>query len=163
MIDFGVSLIGERRVAERFDRFPEASRAALLGVITRLTAQLEGAVVAAVPSRTGALRATIRSGVENKERAIRGWVSMAGGDKNAVLKAMALEYGSNKKISVSEHRRAVDTVFGRAVAPYEQLVAAHSRTTNIVAQRFLRDPLAAMAADALAQMKAAVGQASAAA
>ena len=158
-MNLGLSVIGERRNAERFDQFPEFARAALADRISKITAGLDAAVLAAVPVRTGRLQGEVESGVENTANRVRGWVSLAGGSDFA--KAAALEYGSHRGINVDAYRRTVTSVFGRAVAPTQQIIAAYTRVTDLVAERFLRDPLDAISADAFAQMRGAIEEAAA--
>jgi hypothetical protein len=155
-------LIGERRVALRFLAFPENARAALLKVITTYQAQLQAAIAAKIPQgRTGAIRAALQGGVDSTTNKVRGWVSLAGGDrKTVILPAVALEYGSHAAIKVkAKQDRILYTVYGRYIAPMLVDVEAYNRTTNIAAQRFMRGPLDQLAKPAVNAMAAALADA----
>jgi len=161
-MDVGVKLIGERRVALRFEKFPDFARANLLAVITDYQARLQEAIAAKIPrGRSGKIAAALEGGVEDNSTKVRGWVSLAGGDRLTVLlPAIALEYGSNRAIKVAAREgRGLKTVYGRYVAPMLVNVSAYDRQTNIAAQRFLRGPLDELSSSAIAAMEKAVASA----
>jgi len=161
-MELGTSLIGERRVARRFQNFPEAARRKFEAVIKDYQNRLFSAINAKIPrGRTGAIAAALQGGVDSTPYKVRGWVSLAGGDRNKViLPALALEYGSNTSIKVKEKEgRLLYTVYGRYISPMLVNVGAYERTTNIVAQRFLRDPLDAMSGQVMSGLKQALADA----
>jgi hypothetical protein len=157
-MEVGVKIIGDRRIALRFEEFPEQARAALVEVVTDLQRDLQDSVRAAMPKdHTGKLSASLAGGVENSPTRVRGWVNVAGKNRALILQAMALEYGSHANIAVSAKAgRRLSTVYGHYISPIEVLVGAYNRTANIEAVRFLRGPLADMAEAALERMSQAV-------
>jgi hypothetical protein len=155
----GVSITGDRKLVERFEKFPEFAREALLERIKILTDRLAAATRAEMPHKTGSLINELRQGIENNPNRIRGWVSLAGASKKDVLRAQALEYGSHKTIAVQAYTRNVDRVFGKLTGPFSQVVGAYRRQTDIVEQRFLRNPVAAMQEAVVADLKAAIEKA----
>lgn len=151
----GVRLSGERRVALRFEQFPEVARTALLDVVTRYQGALQDGVASKIPAGTGKLLASLSGGVENNPKKIRGWVNVGGKDRNLILEAMALEYGSHRPPKSMEVR-GYTTTTGR-------IVSAYKRGTNIMAQMFLRGPLASMSETFLDDAEKALEQATQAA
>ena len=71
-------------------------------------------------------------------------------------KAASLEYGSHRALVVKAHQAKLSHFWSRAVSPIMVDVAAHGRTPNIQEQRFLRNPIEAMRAEAIAEMRAAL-------
>lgn len=150
-----------RRAGLKFDSFPVAAHDALLERITALTGQLEARVLARVPSASGKLREMVQSFVDDKGTKISGKVKViSGSNKSDHGKAAALEYGAHGRFQVQAYQRVVSNVFGRAVAPTTQFIAAYGRTANITEQRFLRGPLAEMRAQIVAELRAAIAEAS---
>lgn len=151
---FGVVVTGARRVALRFEQFPEIARAHFLEVITALQAQMQTAITAAIPKRTGRLAASVTGGVENSPTKVRGWVNVAGKDRKLILQAAALEYGASGVVKVkAKEGRQLYTVYGRYINPMLVNVDAYSRQADIIAQRFMRGPLEAMAPAAASQLQ----------
>jgi hypothetical protein len=161
-MEVGIQLIGDRRVALRFDKFPEIAREKLLAVITQFQGNLFSAIQAKIPrGKTGNIANALEGGVENSKYKVRGWVSLMGGDVNKViLPAAALEYGSNSSITVkAKEGRVLRTVYGRYINPMLVNVSSYDRTTNIAAQRFMRGPLEDMSSSAINAMSQAVQEA----
>jgi len=159
-MQIGVKVIGERRVALRFETFPDIAHDKLLEVVTDFQQQLQSAVADKIPVKTGALASTVDGGVENGPNRVRGWVNVAGKDRAKILQAVALEYGSNKGIQVKEKAgRTLRTVYGHYIAPMQVLVGAYTRQSNIAAQMFLRAPLEQLGAPFLDAAEAAVNAA----
>lgn len=161
MIGYKAQITGALRVALRFDRFPELAHDGLRAKIESLTGDLAGAVDAAIPrGKTGRLAAQLHSGVDDSPNRVRGWVSLSGGDAAIIKQAAALEYGSRgSRFKVKSYTRTLDHAFGRMTAPFDQIVAAYSRTGGLEAEDFLRGPLRDRASGALAEMNAVVEQA----
>jgi hypothetical protein len=157
MVDFGFTVTGERKTQIRFDQFPQKAHDTLLRRITALTSQLEARVKMAAPAGTGKLRGAIVQHVyDERVDRIRGRVTFSGD----YAKAAALEYGAHNRTSVAAHPMNLDHVFLRRLqAPISVTVAAHSRTPNITAHRFLRDPMGAMQAQIAAELHQAVEEA----
>ena len=75
---------------------------------------------------------------------MRGWVNVGGKDKALILQAAALEYGADANVKVkAKAGRGLKTVYGRYINPMQVNVGAYDRQANIIAQRFMRDSLAA--------------------
>ena len=160
-MSIGVQIIGERRIALRFEEFPEFARSKLKDAITKLQAKLMSAVSDRVPKGpSGKLAASVAGGVEDSPNKVRGWVNVAGRDRALILQAVALEYGSHKTIKVAEKAgRGLSTVYGHYISPIQVLVGAYTRTTDIAAQRFLRGPLADLSTEAMGAMTNALQEA----
>lgn len=146
-----IQITGDRDVGLRFDQFPQQIHAKLLGTITSLTERLYGQVRAATPKRTGRLQSEIAQHVYDSEDRIAGVVSVDA----EFAKAGALEYGARGRSRITEHSMRLDHVFAnRLSGPISVMVEAHSRQMNLVAERFLRGPEGAMAAEAVAELQA---------
>ena len=157
MIDYKVGLSGDTRVALRFSEFPSLAHDGLRRKIEALTSELADEVFAAIPRKTGKLAAQLKSGIDDSENRIRGWVSMSGANAELVKQAAALEYGSrNAKFQVKSYERTIEQMFGHMIDPLSQVVDAYMRTGGLAAEDFLRGPLHAGAEHALAEMNAAV-------
>ena len=156
-MQFGVRVIGERRIALRFEQFPEIARAKFVEIITTFQQNMQALVESKIPKRSGRLAASITGGVESTKDKVRGWVNVGGKDKALILQAAALEYGADSSVKVkAKAGRGLKTVYGRYVNPMQVNVSAYSRQANIVAQRFLRDSLAAQNPAVLDAMEAAL-------
>jgi hypothetical protein len=156
MADFGIELVNDQRVNLRFDRFPEAVHDRLLATLKSLEARLEAAVLAAEPSATGRMRSLSGGRVYDHGNRIAAVVGVRTDNESDARKAAALEYGSHRALQVRAHEAKLAHFWNRAVNPIMVEVRAHSRTPNIQQQRFLRDPIQAMRADAIAEMRAAL-------
>jgi hypothetical protein len=160
MIDYSARVVGDTRVALRFDRFPDLAHNALREKMETLTEVLHGDVETLVPrGATGRLAAQVKSGVQDDPNRIRGWVSLAG-DAALARQAAALEYGSRStKFSVKSYTRTLDQAFGKLTEPFDQVVEAYRRAGGLEAVEFLRGPLREDAPGALAELNAAVERA----
>lgn len=151
-MDIGIALVGDRRVALRFDKFPERVHSELLERITALTEKLRDRVIAAEPERTGKLKAHTTSSIEDRATRIVGRVTITG----EFGKAGALEYGAHATTRVKAHLARLDHVFGKMIEPTMVMVAAHSRHVNIAEHKFLRGPLAAMQEEIIESLRQAL-------
>jgi len=155
-MDITPTLAGQREVGLSLDAIPERLRRRLIQRIWRLTLRLETRAEARAPrGRTGRLRAAIGARLDTRADRIRGRVMVRGGGG----KAGALEYGARRSHQVTEHRRTLDHVWGRATQPMEVIVGRYRRTANIAERRYLRGALDAMRGEALAEIGAAVNEA----
>lgn len=163
MIGFTIDIPNENRLIARLDKFPISLRARLRPVIEAAVRQLLGAVIAAEPRRTGALRAATQMFVDEGPDWIRGRVRILGsagrGARAHNIAAAALEYGAHGTARVQAHQRRLNQVFGRRQEAQSIMVDAYTRRMNITARRFLRDPAATARAAALPKIEAAIQQA----
>jgi hypothetical protein len=138
--------VDEHAIRLHFERLPIALRAKLRTTITELTNQLLNQVRAREPVRTGLLRASTRSYVDDFPDHVRGRVRIAptGRAQRTAAAFGALEYGVHGTYEVRAYRRG------------QSMVSAYQRTINIAARRFLRDPLGAIKERAEAEIEAAV-------
>ena len=159
MVDFGITLTGDTSTILRFEQFPQAVHARLLATLNSIEQRLEAAVVAAEPVKQGQLVALTGGRVYDHGDRIAAVVGVRTKDQDSALKAMALEYGSHKALMVRAHEAKLTHLWGRAISPMMVQVAQHSRVPNIDPRRFLRDPAAAIRAEAIAEMRASLDQA----
>lgn len=152
---------GIRQVGLRFEQFPDRARKKIMERILGLTERLHAAVEGAEPDRTGALRAETKGWVDDGKNYIVGRVGLPGGvyPHSDYGKAAALEYGSHHPFQVKAHEARLAHFWGRAVAPTEVFIRAHSRTPNIAARLFLRSSLDAMRGEIIAELEAALAEA----
>jgi len=140
-------LIGDLRIAERFQKLDTEIRDAARPGVIALTSEIRSAVEAAAPHKTGALAAEITSDVKDFPERIIGRVFVDAPDANTAKKAAALEYGSRGgSISVRVGRRqggALSTLMKKynGIAQLEQ---TYNRTPDVVAQEYLRRSVAGM-------------------
>lgn len=148
---------GELKVARRFVEFPDFAREHLVEALKLVEARLEAAILADEPDRTGALRSLTRGAVFDDKDRIAAKVAVVTDDPNLIRKAAALEYGSRGiAVSLQAHKARLGHFWSRHVTERMVEVEAHSRVPTIAAQRFLRDPVAAVREEALVEMQAAV-------
>jgi hypothetical protein len=156
MAAFGLEITGDTRAVLRFDRFPAAAHDRLLAVLEGLMQRLLAAVLADEPDKTGALRSLTGGRVYDHGTRIAAVVGIRALTQGEARKAAALEYGSHKALTMRAHQATLTHLWGRAISPITVDIPAHGRTPNIEAQRFLRDPIEAIRADAIAEMRAAL-------
>ena len=149
-----MQVIGDRQAALAFERFPDRLRDGFRAVIARQTAQLEAAVLAAVPRRTGRLASQVNSAVREGQDYVRGTVFIRAASAADARKAAALEYGSHRSITVKTHAQSLNHIWSRFVAPMQVMMKTYQRTTNIDPQRFLRGPLESLAPALTAELQA---------
>jgi len=156
-MDYKVEIRGDNSAGLRFEQFPSLAHERLVQTITDMTEALDGAVRAGAPhGHTGRLAASVRSGVEQSDTRVRGWVSLTG-DANAVRKAAALEYGSrDEPFDVKTYTRTLDQVFGKLAEPFQQIVDAYKRVGGLDELGFLHTPFDASKQAAIDAMNAAV-------
>lgn len=157
--EFSIEFNDQRLIA-RFDTLTADIKTKLRGRINTLTRRLHGMVQAAEPRRTGRLHELTRAVITEGENYIRGRVVIRGDRRGAHnVAAAALEYGAHRVSRVREHTARRTRVFGRPVGSITVRIRAHRRRPNIAARRFLRGPAAAIRPLALAEIKAALGDA----
>jgi len=155
---FGVEVnrAHERSLVLRFGQFPDFARDRLIAAMWRIERRLEAAVHAAQPSRTGALRAQTGGRVYEHPNRIAAVVGVRVPNADDAMKAAALEYGSSRVVQVRAHAAKLNHIWGRIVAPITVQRPGHTRRTNLRPDRYLRDPYAAIKADALGEMRVAI-------
>lgn len=156
MATLGIELVDERRATLRFEQFPQFAHDRLLLALRNIEQRLEAAVRAAEPSRTGKLQAQTGGRVYDHGSRIAAVVGVRAPDANDAKKAAALEYGSKQALMIRAHSMKLTHLWGRAISPITVRTLPHPRVPNLPAQRFLRGPLEAMRASALAEMQAVV-------
>lgn len=144
---------GDRDIAARFDRLPEAEHRRLHETIESLTARLFAAV--RPPSRTGRAASEKRMSVTETPDMVRGTVTFAATGTEAA-KIGTLEWGAPGKRSrppVSEHKRSLNHLWGHSISPIEVIVDRYKRKAHITEYRFLRNALAAIQSDAERELR----------
>lgn len=158
MPEFDVLEKGERELQAFIGELGPRAEAELEAAMGEIAQLLEAAVEAAEPHKTGKLRSETRKFVR---QTLHGWlagVAVTGADKADFGKAAALEYGAHATFSVREHWAVRSTVFGRAMPPMAVLVDEYQRRANISADRYLRDPFAALEGRIVEIIEAALGR-----
>ncbi len=155
---FDILVIGDTQLQAFIGELPARVNAELQAAMRDVAALLEGAVVAAEPSRTGKLRSATRPFVRENPAGVTGGVQVRGD----AGKAGALEYGAHRAFSLKEHWARRSVVFGREAPSQSVLVDEYVRRANITADRFLRDPFAALQGQILARIEKALGRAASA-
>lgn len=158
MTTFSIEITGDREARLRLDAFPDNVYDRMVVAMQGIEQRLEAAIIAAEPSRTGALRAITGGTVyhDNPNR-IAAVVGVRADNANDAKKAGALEYGSRgNSVAMAAHQAKLDHLWSRAIAPITVSVGPHSRVPNITAQRFLRGPIDAMRNQAFADLRAAL-------
>jgi hypothetical protein len=161
-MDLGISISNERAAILRFTRFPDFAHDRLLAAMQQLELRLEAAVLAqepAAPKGTGELKRLTGGRVYDHGSRIAAVVGVRAETQHQAVKAAALEYGSHSTIAVKAHQMKLGHLWSRAMAPREVDVRTHFRTANLPALRFLRDPVAALQAEAAARLRAALDDA----
>jgi hypothetical protein len=158
MVMFGVEVRSgsERAAILRFEQFPAFAHDRLLAALWRIERRLETAVRAAQPARTGQLRSLTGGRVYDHGSRIAAVIGVRANNADDALKAAALEYGSARALMVRAHQAKLSHLWGRAMTPMTVQRESHLRRTNLSPHRFLRGPMAAIRADAIAEMKVAV-------
>jgi hypothetical protein len=146
MVDIALRLDGERLIQLRFQRLEAEVHDRFARLVRELTDELYQRVTAAEPVRTGRLRARTRERFRDTPNRITGSVTAATRRADAA-KAAALEYGAHGSAAVSAYERLSGDI-----------VSAYRRHVNIVAHRFLRDPLAQMQGEIDARFAALTGE-----
>jgi phage gpG-like protein len=102
-----IKVTGDRELIARFEAIPSAVRAALLRKITGLSLELEAKVKGKLSGsvlkvRTGALRRSIFSEVNNTDAMVQGRVASSGDVKYAAIH----EFGGTTKAHIIEPKKA---------------------------------------------------------
>jgi hypothetical protein len=158
-MEIGLEIVTDRRVALKFDRFPQQAHDQLLKAITGSTDRLRSLVDAAVPKRTGRLESEITDRVVDAPNHITGYVGVTGGAANDFAKAAALEYGAHGTAHLREHAARLGHLWSKLIDPMKVIVSAHDRRLNITAHDFLRGPLRQIQESAVVEMKDALAEA----
>lgn len=165
-MEFGVELKSARDVVLKFQEFPEDARAQLVLAMQRLAETLKGRVQEREPERTGELRSNTRSRVYDDASKIAGRVFVAGdfserSKRGSVWggQVAALEYGAHSVAVVRAHSARLDHVYDRLITPITVMHGSYQRRVNIAEVAFLRGPLAAMASEAVDELRGAITKA----
>lgn len=157
---FAVGISGDTQAALWFDQFPTFAHDRLLAALQDIEQRLEAAVIAAEPNKTGALRALTGGRVYDHGSRIAAVVGVRASSQSEALKAAALEYGSRgQAIKIRAHKMKLDHIYARAISAISVNVPDYTRTPKIGAHNFLRGPIDAMRSASIAQLEAAVEQA----
>jgi hypothetical protein len=160
-MEIGIEIVTDRKVALRFDEFPDEAHANLKAAITQVTERLRDMVEGAAPKRTGKLASEIEMRVLDYPDRITGIVEVRGDTHNEMAKAAAEEYGAHGSTRVRQHHARLGHLWAKIVEPMNVIVKAHDRRLNIQQRNFLRGPLRDIEGDALAAMHEAVDKAAA--
>jgi murein DD-endopeptidase MepM/ murein hydrolase activator NlpD len=144
-------------VADRLAALAPQADAALAGAADDLTERLRSLVDRKLSgevlnARTGALRASLRAGVEQAS-------GIVGSVSAAAPYARFQEYGFAGTESVRASTRRISRAFGRAIAPVTAPVRAHDRRVDYPAHSYLRSALAELAPDIGSALRAAMAEA----
>lgn len=150
------ALEGDKGVALRFREFPTFAHDRLLSALEGIEKRLEAAVISAEPEKSGLLKSLTGGRVYDHGTRIAAVVGVRAMTKDEALKASALEYGSNKSITLRAHSASLSHLWSRAINTIQVQVSAHSRITNVQAHNFLRGPIDTIRGEALAELEAAI-------
>ena len=155
--DVGVIVTNDRKVALKFEQFPDQLRGALVARITAFTNTLASTEESRAP---GELKDLIEKNVWDDPSRIVGRVGFSG----QWAKAGALEYGgANKPFKVRAHKMRLDHAWGRPMAAMEEVdVGPHRRILtqqSMPARRFARGTLEQSRATISDGLKAVVSEA----
>jgi len=158
MAVFGIEIRSgsERAAILRFEQFPTFAHDRLLAALWRIERRLETSIRAAQPAKTGQLRSLTGGRVYDHGTRMAAVVGVRANNADDALKAAALEYGSARALMVRAHQTKLTHLWGRATVPMVVQRSGHIRRSNLSAHRFLRGPMAAIRADAVAELKVAV-------
>lgn len=150
--------VNDTQVLARFDVMSDRVHDALVAKVGALTLQLEAKVKAKLSGdvlqvRTGALRRSIFSKVDDQGDAVYGIAASSGDVKYAAF----FEFGFTGTEAVRAHIRHISEAFGK---PLKEEIAvqvrAHDRKVDMPAHSFLRSSLAEMKDQIAAGLKQAV-------
>nr|WP_294549967.1 hypothetical protein [uncultured Rhodopila sp.] len=151
---------GDRKAILRFEEFPKAAHDRLFEALTDIEQQLEAAVIASEPTKSGALRSLTGGRVYDHANRIAAVVGVRVQTGNEARKAAALEYGSRGvAITVEAHFMTLDHIWRRAISPIAVDLPEYMRRPMITPHAFLKGPIDAVRGIAIAQMQAAIDQA----
>lgn len=154
MTEMFVTVTGERDIALRFERLPDAIRKRLRRTIEDLAGQLAARQRAAAPRLSGRLSSEVGNVIiDEGPDFVRGRVTVRAANSIDAAKAGALEYGAPGKrgrFVVREHKRR-----GHGVG-METIVDRYMRTANLIEQRYLRGPFEAMRGQIETELAAAI-------
>lgn len=137
-MDFDAVIVGERQVIARFEELPAELHELLHERILILIQELEGAVQAGAPVKSGELRGSIRSSVKDYAEKIVGRVF------SNLPYAGVIEFGIHKAESVRGHERRLEQAFGRDIAPEEIFIDPYTRMANVEAHLFMQAGFASL-------------------
>lgn len=157
---FAIELKGVKSATLRLEKFPDGVLERLLEPMQSIERQLEAAVIAAEPQKSGELRGITGGRVYSHENRIAAVVGVRTQDGNEAKKAVTLEYGSlGEPMDVVNHFMRVDHVYKTLISPMDVEVPTYMRVPDVKPHRFLRDPIEAIRGSALEQLRAAIDQA----
>lgn len=136
-----LTTVGDAEIVRKFDQFPAKLHDEVKKGIGRLALMLARNVQRdklsgqVLKVRTGRLRRSISSVVEDNGNLVSGIVS------TAVKYAPPHEFGFHGTVSVREHVREIKQAFGRSIAPKQITVRAHEAKMNLPVRSFLRSAL----------------------
>jgi phage gpG-like protein len=154
-----IEIIGDDRLVARLEAMPGRLHAGVARAVTRLGLALQRRVQAEKLSgqvlkvRTGSLRSSINTRIENTATAISAVVG------TNIAYGRVHEYGFDGTVQVRAHLRQITEAFGRPIAPTTVGMRAHSRHIRLPERSFLRSALAEMAPRIEAELREAVGAA----
>ena len=160
MPDFSIEVVGDRKVALRFEKFPERLRAAFVEPIQYLTRRLAGKVRQRAPrGKKGELPGLVIEQFFNDPDQVSGRVTFS----DQYAKVGALEYGApgpRNRNMVKEHKAQLGHFWHlRLNRPITVMVAAHRRQLNTPQFAMLRGPLAEMSGEVISELQAVVNTA----
>lgn len=142
MIKITGQVVGDARLIQNFNTFPDSLLRSLVKTITRLTiglqryikqSKLSGQVL---KNRTGTLRRSINYQVTESTSSVTGKVG------TNLSYAHRQEYGFKGVEPVRAHLRTIKQAWGRPIAPVEVHVKAFTRKVDYPEHSFLRSALA---------------------
>jgi len=134
-------LVGDREIVRKFDALPTRLRDEMKIGVGRLALKLARNVQQNKLSgqmlnvRTGRLRRSIASLVEDNSQTVSGIVS------TPVKYAPPNEYGFKGTVTVAQSLRTIKQAFGRPIEEKTITVRAHQRKMNLPERSFLRSAL----------------------
>lgn len=155
--DFGIEMVGDRKVALRFDKFPEELRQAFIAPTKAATKRIAGHVRTEVPTGEKAdLPGLVIEQFFNDPDQVSGRVTFS----DRFAKVGALEWGAPGKRNrnlVREHKAQLGHYWAhRLQRPITVMIAAHRRQLNVKQHRFLRNALADEGEDYVEALRAVV-------
>lgn len=154
-----VITVDDRDVIAHLDRLPKDLHDRLVSRLGPIASRMQALVQAGEPSRTGRLRGQTRGAVADGPTFVRAQVTIVGLFQQDFAKAGALEYGVPGASPRSASRAPGGFV---SVHSYHrkrgESVQAYRRRVRIEARRFLRQAAAAMQAQGMTAIQAAIDE-----
>jgi Bacteriophage HK97-gp10, putative tail-component len=135
-----VQIEGDRELALRFERLPDAVQSRLVAALQNISEELAARQRAAAPRRTGRLASEIgKTAIHTGPGFVRASVTVAPRSSSDAAKAGALEYGApgrRGRFTVRAHQRRHGGI--------TQVVHRYDRTARLIESRYIRGPYQAM-------------------